>query len=117
ILQKYAMSYRNIAENKVPLPSHIFQLANNAYYHMRCIVYKCFIFHSGKTGSGKSESHHLAIKTLQVPAAGFVIESFGNACMLFNPNVSHFGKYTELQFTNKGCLCGIKSLDYYLECN
>ncbi|KAI9452577.1 P-loop containing nucleoside triphosphate hydrolase protein [Boletus coccyginus] len=71
----------------------------------------------GETGSGKSESRHLTIKTLQVPAAGFVIESFGNARTLFNPNVSRFGKYTELRFTDKGCLCGIESLDYYLERN
>jgi len=52
-----------------------------------------------------------------VPAAEFVIESFGNARTLFNPNASRFGKYTELQFTDKGRLCGIKSLDYYLERN
>ncbi|KAG6379400.1 P-loop containing nucleoside triphosphate hydrolase protein [Boletus reticuloceps] len=89
---------------------------------------------SGETGSGKSETRRLAIKTLlelsvsnpgkkgsklatQVPAAEFVIELFGNARTLFNPNASRFGKYTELQFTDKGRLCGIKSLDYYLERN
>ena len=93
-----------------------------------------FLFYSGETGSGKSESRRLAIKTLlelsvsnpgkkgsklatQVPAAEFVIESFGHARTLFNPNASRFGKYTELQFTDKGRLCGIKSLDYYLERN
>jgi chitin synthase len=53
----------------------------------------------------------------QVPAAEFVIESFGNARTLFNPNASRFGKYTELQFTDRGRLCGIKTLDYYLERN
>ena len=52
-----------------------------------------------------------------MPAAEFVVESFGNARTLFNPNASRFGKYTELQFTDKGRLCGIKSLDYYLERN
>jgi len=35
VLQKYAVAYRDTAENKTPLPPHIFQLANNAYYHMR----------------------------------------------------------------------------------
>lgn len=35
ILQKYAADHRDTAENKAPLPPHIFQLANNAYYHMR----------------------------------------------------------------------------------
>ena len=35
ILQKYATDHRDTAENKTPLPPHIFQLTNNAY-HMRC---------------------------------------------------------------------------------
>lgn len=53
----------------------------------------------------------------QVPAAEFVLETFGNARTLFNPNASRFGKYTELQFTERGRLCGMKTLDYYLERN
>ena len=32
---KYAAEYRDITPGRVPLPPHIFQLANNAYYHMR----------------------------------------------------------------------------------
>ncbi|KAJ7442556.1 P-loop containing nucleoside triphosphate hydrolase protein, partial [Mycena galericulata] len=40
----------------------------------------------------------------QVPASEFVPESFGNACTLFNPNASRFGKYTELQFSDRGQL-------------
>jgi chitin synthase len=35
VLHKYAAEYRSISEDKEPLPPHIFQLANNAYYHMR----------------------------------------------------------------------------------
>ena len=42
----------------------------------------------------------------QVPAAEFVLETFGNSRTLFNPNASHFGKYTELQFTERGRICG-----------
>ncbi len=91
-------------------------------------------FDSGETGSGKSESRRLAIKTIldlsvsnpgkkgaklanQVPAAEFVLESFGSARTLFNGNASRFGKYTELQFTERGRLCGLKTIDYYLERN
>ncbi|KAG9310142.1 glycosyltransferase family 2 protein [Chiua virens] len=134
LLQKYATEYRDTSENKTPLPPHVFQLANNTYYHMRRTAQDQSLIISGETGSGKSENRRLAIKTLlelsvsnpgkkgaklanQVPAAEFVIESFGNARTLFNPNASRFGKYTELQFTDKGRLCGIKSLDYYLERN
>ena len=89
---------------------------------------------SGETASGKSENRRLAIKSLlelsvsnpgkkgpklasQVPAAEFVIETFSNAGTLFNPNASRFGKHTELQFTDRGRLCRIKALDYYLERN
>lgn len=36
---------------------------------------------------------------------------------LFNPNASRFGKYTEIQFSDRGRLQGIKTLDYYLERN
>lgn len=89
---------------------------------------------SGETGSGKSENRRLAIKSLlelsvstpgkkgsklsqQVPAAEFVLETFGSARTLFNPNASRFGKYTELQFNDRGRLAGVKTLDYYLERN
>lgn len=34
VLHKYAAEHRSISEDK-GLPPHIFQLANNAYYHMR----------------------------------------------------------------------------------
>ncbi|KAG6369959.1 P-loop containing nucleoside triphosphate hydrolase protein [Boletus reticuloceps] len=98
-------------------------LVNNAYYHMRHTTQDQSLIISGETGSGKSETRRLVIKTLpelsvsnpgkkgsklatQVPAAEFVVESFGNARTLFNPNPSRFGKYRELQFTNKGRLCG-----------
>lgn len=91
-------------------------------------------FISGETGSGKSESRRLAIKIIvelsvsnpgkkgsklssQIPAAEFVLETFGCARTLYNPNASRFGKYTELQFTEKGRICGVKTLDYYLERN
>ncbi|KAL4067323.1 P-loop containing nucleoside triphosphate hydrolase protein [Scleroderma yunnanense] len=76
---------------------------------------------SGETASRKSENCHLAIKSLlelsvsnpgkkgsklvnQVLAAKFIIKTYRNACTLFNPNASHFGKYTELQFTDCGRL-------------
>lgn len=134
ILQKYASEYRDTTGQPPQLPPHIFRLANNAYYHMRRTTQDQSILFSGETGSGKSENRRLAIKTVlelsvsnpgkkgsklatQVPAAEFVIETFGNARTLFNQNASRFGKYTELQFTERGRLCGLKTLDYYLERN
>ncbi|KAL4248592.1 TRAFAC class myosin-kinesin ATPase superfamily protein [Abortiporus biennis] len=134
VLHKYAAEYRDTSPGKIPLPPHIFQLANNAYYHMRRTNSDQSILMSGETGSGKSESRRLAIKTVlelsvsnpgkkgaklgtQIPAAEFVLETFGNARTLFNSNASRFGKYTELQFNDRGRICGIKTLDYYLERN
>ncbi|KAJ7265999.1 glycosyltransferase family 2 protein [Mycena haematopus] len=134
VMHKYAQNYRDTHEGKEQLPPHIFQLANNAYYHMRRTTQDQSIIFSGETASGKSENRRLAIKTLlelsvsnpgkkgsklgtQVPASEFVLESFGNARTLFNPNASRFGKYTELQFGERGRLQGIKTLDYYLERN
>ncbi|KAF8625844.1 hypothetical protein AX17_006740 [Amanita inopinata Kibby_2008] len=136
VLQKYATEYRDTSERDKgqSLPPHIFQLANNAYYHMKRTTQDQCILFSGETSSGKSENRRLAIKALlelsvsnpgkkgsklgtQVPASEFVLESFGNARTLFNPNASRFGKYTELQFTERGRLCGVKTLDYYLERN
>ncbi|KAF9484250.1 glycosyltransferase family 2 protein [Pholiota conissans] len=134
VLHKYAAEYRDTSDHRERLPPHIFQLANNTYYHMRRTGQdQCIVF-SGETGSGKSENRRLAIKSLlelsvsnpgkkgsklatQLPASEFVLESFGNSRTLFNPNASRFGKYTELQFSERGRLTGVKCLDYYLERN
>ncbi|KZS96924.1 glycosyltransferase family 2 protein [Sistotremastrum niveocremeum HHB9708] len=132
VMVKYAAEYRDTAEEKTYLPPHVFQLANNAYYHMRRTGQDQGILISGESGSGKSESRRLIIKSLlelsvsnpgkkgsklsnQIPSAEFVLEAFGNARTLSNPNASRFGKYTELQFTDRGRVSGVKTLEYYLE--
>jgi chitin synthase len=93
------------------------------------LTHSIFSFRS-ETGSGKSENRRPAIKSLlelsvrnpgkkigYSSSSGFVLETFGNACTLFNPNASCFGKYTELQFSDQAKLTGVKTLDYYLERN
>lgn len=35
ILHKYAAEYRDTSPAQAPMPPHVFQLANNSYYHMR----------------------------------------------------------------------------------
>ena len=35
VMHKYAAEYRNTSPDNERLPPHIFQLANDAYYHMR----------------------------------------------------------------------------------
>lgn len=49
ILHKYAAEYRDSSDHQERLPPHIFQTANNAYYHMKrttqdqCLVFR-FVF-------------------------------------------------------------------------
>lgn len=134
-LANYAHEYRDTTQPKAALhPPHIFQLSNNAYYNMRRTSQDQSILFLGETSSGKSENRRLALKSIielsvsnpgkkgsklatQIPSAEFVLESFGNARTMYNPNASRFGKYTELQFTDSGRLSGVKTLDYYLEKN
>ncbi|KIO30131.1 glycosyltransferase family 2 protein [Tulasnella calospora MUT 4182] len=132
VLMQYCGEYRDTAEEKTYKPPHVFQLASNAYYHMRRTGQDQSVMILGETGSGKSESRRLAIKLIlelsvsnpgkkgsklsaQIPSAEFVLETFGCARTLYNPNASRFGKYTELQFNEKGRICGVKTLDYYFE--
>ncbi|EGG09525.1 uncharacterized protein MELLADRAFT_31883, partial [Melampsora larici-populina 98AG31] len=51
----------------------------------------------------------------QIPAAQFILDSFGNTFTSDNSNASRFGQYTELQFAKNGKLCGLKTLEYYLK--
>ncbi|WAQ87615.1 hypothetical protein PtA15_8A520 [Puccinia triticina] len=111
---------------------HVWALAGKAYYYMRRTGGDQSIITRGESGSGKSEARRLALRFIvdissalpgkkgsklvqQIPAAQFILESFGNAHTLENSNASRFGQYTELQFTEHGKLCGLKSLEYYLQ--
>ncbi|KAL0060142.1 hypothetical protein AAF712_013068 [Marasmius tenuissimus] len=136
VLHKYAAEYRNTTLNKELQPPHIFQLANNAYYHMKRTTQDQAIVFSGEAVSGiripssgyqddpralrfqSREGRFQARQPVsQVPAADFALESFANARTLFNPNGSRFGKYTGLQFSDRGPLTGAKTLECYLEKN
>ncbi|PLW12505.1 hypothetical protein PCANC_16555 [Puccinia coronata f. sp. avenae] len=111
---------------------HIWALAGKAYYYMRRTGGDQSIITRGESGSGKSEARRQALHFIvdlssalpgkkgfklvhQIPAAQFILESFGNAHTLENSNASRFGQYTELQFTENGKLCGLKTLEYYLQ--
>lgn len=53
--------------------------------------------------------------TTQIPSAQFILESFGHAATLNNPNASRFGRYVEVQYGDKSKLVGCKSLLYHLD--
>ncbi|RHZ77100.1 hypothetical protein Glove_186g151 [Diversispora epigaea] len=129
-IQEYVANYKDYSSQKDQLPPHAFQISSHAYLHMRRTGQDQSIILSGESGSGKSETRKLLVKQLialsanpkkesrvqsQVPNSEFILESFGNAKTIVNHNASRFGKYTELQFNERGKLIGAKTLDYLLE--
>lgn len=91
----------------------------------------CFYFHvdSGDSGSGKTDAHKLALRHLvalsshkkpskiqtQLLHSQAILEAFGNAKTSQNNNASRFGRYTEVQFSERGRIAGAKLLNYFLE--
>ncbi|GAA5829328.1 hypothetical protein JCM11251_005008 [Rhodosporidiobolus azoricus] len=114
------------------LGPHVWATAQKAYYHMSRTGQDQAIVLSGETGSGKTETSRLLLKSLidlaappsgkkgakltsTIPAAFFILDAFGHASTVTNSNASRFGRYTELQFNDKGRLTGLKGLEYFLE--
>ncbi|BGP14296.1 hypothetical protein JCM10213_007731 [Rhodosporidiobolus nylandii] len=114
------------------LGPHVWATAQKAYYHMSRTGQDQAIVLSGETGSGKTETSRLLLKALidlaapptgkkggklitSIPAAFFILDTFGHASTISNSNASRFGRYTELQFNDKGRLTGLKGLEYFLE--
>ncbi|KAF9113137.1 hypothetical protein BGX27_002130 [Mortierella sp. AM989] len=109
---------------------HAIQLATSAYLHMRRTGQDQSIITSGQSGSGKTEGARQIIRQLlslssqpkkearvqnQILSAGVIIEAFGHAKTSLNVNASRVGRFTELQFNERGRLLGAKMLDYFLE--
>ena len=91
---------------------------------------------SGESGAGKTESFKRVIQFISLacspaqaprgPAAGRsidqllvetvpVLESFGNAATVHNPNSSRFGKFVMMHFAASGVLVGVSVRTYLLE--
>ncbi|KAI9359841.1 chitin synthase [Pilaira anomala] len=126
--ERYLAEYKN-TDGRDKLPAHIFQHVNQAYFHMRRTGSDQSIVLSGLCGSGKSEMHQWALYHLVtlsnpkkpskvqqlVQKAYGALEAFGHAKTTVNDNASRFGKYLELQFSERGRMIGAKFLDYMLE--
>lgn len=84
----------------------------------------------GITGSGKSFSANLLVNQLlrfsthskreskiadQIRALGPLLDSFGNAKTITNPNASRHGRYLQLFFNNRGRIAAAKVLTYGLD--
>ncbi|KAJ3357857.1 hypothetical protein HDU83_002985 [Entophlyctis luteolus] len=106
-------------------PPHIYGLASSVFFHMLREQQD-----QGESGSGKSEcrkqfSSQLcalskSAKKKSRAISGVIkseifLDAFGHAATMDNPSSSRFGRYTELQFDDRGKLVGSKLLTYLLE--
>jgi len=129
-VESYVQDYKDSSGQRTLLPPHIFQNASNAYFHMRRSGQDQAIILHGESGSGKTENSTLLTKQFlalslhrkkesklqtQVLHRDVILEAFGNARTSANRNASRFGKFTELQFNERGRLIGAKTLHYFLE--
>eukprot|EP01035_Chromulina_nebulosa_P019020 gene19020-24840_t len=129
--------------NNVPLPPHVFAVADAAYRSMMNSILGSSGLHaaanqsiliSGESGAGKTESTKIVLRYLTTvgnAAGGLelqtgsvmdkilqsnpILEAFGNAKTIRNDNSSRFGKFIELNFNRRGHLIGGTIRTYLLE--
>ncbi|KAH8092468.1 chitin synthase [Cristinia sonorae] len=113
-----------------PLPPHLFDLAARVYLLMRRRSESQSVIFRGITGSGKTASSQLLTSQIlrlsahskkehrlaeQIKALTTLLDSFGNAKTLMNPNASRHGRYLELHFSERGRIKAGKVLTYGLD--
>ncbi|RDB20078.1 Chitin synthase 8 [Hypsizygus marmoreus] len=119
-----------MVDSPKPLQPHLYDLAAKVYLLMRRRNESQAVLSRGITGSGKSSSLRLFINQVlrlsthsrkeakvaeQIKAVGVVLDSFGNAKTLMNPNASRHGRYLELHFNERGRISSSKILTYALD--
>lgn len=120
------------------LQPHVYEIATKAYFYLRRTGQdQAILFHSSASTSatGQHEQRRLATRPLlslasnpleqtskssriakQIQAAEFIIDAFG--CVGSSDSafpVPRFGRYTELQFSEKGRIAGYKTLLHALD--
>jgi myosin-5 len=127
--------YRTLSdENK---PSHVYLIPSRAYSALCSFGINQSILISGESGAGKTEAtkHCLGFLTTvavdssgsddknttniatRIVAASPILEAFGNAQTIRNPNSSRFGKWMELIFSRSNTIEGSRITSYLLEVN
>ncbi|KAG6917556.1 hypothetical protein DXG01_002025 [Tephrocybe rancida] len=119
-----------MVDSPKPLQPHIYDLAAKVYLLMRRRNESQTLLSRGITGSGKSSNIRLFINQVlrlsthsrkeakvaeQIKALGVVLDSFGNAKTLMNPNASRHGRYFELHFNERGRISSSKVLTFGLD--
>ena len=117
------------ADHQGELSPHVYAIADTSYKQMRMNGKSQAILVSGESGAGKTETskhimqylvessplendHNIEEKILE---SNPLLEAFGNAKTVRNDNSSRFGKFTEIQFDDKGSICGAAIKTYLLE--
>ncbi|PCH40709.1 glycosyltransferase family 2 protein [Wolfiporia cocos MD-104 SS10] len=113
-----------------PLAPHIYDLAARVYLLMRRRNESQSVIFRGITASGKTHSSQLLVNQVlrlsahskketrlaeQVKALTPLLDAFGNAKTLVNPNASRHGRYLELHFNDRGRISAAKVLTYALD--
>lgn len=108
-------------------PPHTFAIANSAFYYMRSEGMNQAILISGESGAGKTEATKQCFNFLaeiagsemaveqKILNANPLLEAFGNAKTLRNNNSSRFGRWTEINFSDRGQIIGASIENYLLE--
>ncbi|XP_060063733.1 uncharacterized protein LOC132544183 [Ylistrum balloti] len=110
-------------------PPHIYWVADNAHRSLIETHLKQCIVVTGDSGAGKTETTKYALQHLikrvekcavpdlveKLSRVNPLIELFGNASTVFNPNSSRFGKLIELSYLPDGTLVGGKLQTFVLE--
>ncbi|KAF9477858.1 chitin synthase [Pholiota conissans] len=128
--QSYRDTSLPMVDSPRPLQPHLYDLAARVYLLMQRRRESQSVITRGITGSGKSSSLRLFMNQVirlstrtkrevklgeQVKALTTVLDSFGNAKTLMNPNASRHGRYLELHFDDRGSLNGAKVLTFGLD--
>ena len=126
---------RRYLSSATDLPPHVYLTA--ARVHRGVVQGRSqSVVISGESGAGKTESFKRVIQFISLacspgqaprgPEAGRsidrllvetvpVLESFGNASTVHNPNSSRFGKFVMMHFATSGVLVGVSVKTYLLE--
>jgi myosin V len=117
------------------LPAHVYMIPSRAYSAMCSFGKSQSLLISGESGAGKTEATKQCLDFLtkvsssgahgsngqasdiasRIIAASPILEAFGNAQTIRNPNSSRFGKWMELLFSNDNTILGSKITSYLLE--
>ncbi|XP_041968834.1 unconventional myosin-Ia-like [Aricia agestis] len=107
------------------LPPHLYAITATAYRWVRDRNENQCIVITGESGAGKTEAARVCLQCAVVagggagggalPAAGTLLEAFGNAATARNHNASRFGKLLDIEFDFKGEPVGGHITHYLLE--